>query len=151
MRAIHVQQDNAGPHTFAGDAIIEKAGRADGWKIKMICQSPRSPDFNVLDLGYFHSIQTLRYQEQTLTTDQLISTVVHSFEAARPETLSKCFVTLQGVMVKVIEHHGHNDYKLPRIRSRYYASKVEPLSISIDRQTVVSEVNALVAFALSFA
>ncbi|ETM55386.1 hypothetical protein L914_01381 [Phytophthora nicotianae] len=48
-----VQQDNAGPHVLENDAELEIEGKVDGWSIKMRCQPPRSPDLNVLDLGFF--------------------------------------------------------------------------------------------------
>ncbi|KAE9017105.1 hypothetical protein PF004_g10455 [Phytophthora fragariae] len=49
---VFVQQDNAGPHVRED----ETAENVDGWKIKMRCQPPRSPELNVLDLDFFASI-----------------------------------------------------------------------------------------------
>jgi hypothetical protein len=60
--AIRIQQDNARPHAKVDDPAILEAGHEGGWNITLTCQPPNSPDFNVLDLGYFNSIQSLQYQ-----------------------------------------------------------------------------------------
>ncbi|KAE9034359.1 hypothetical protein PR003_g1437 [Phytophthora rubi] len=60
-----VQQDNAGPHVREDDTELETVGKGDGWKIKMRCQPPRSPELNVLDLGVFASIPALQYRKAT--------------------------------------------------------------------------------------
>ncbi|ETI53387.1 hypothetical protein F443_03632 [Phytophthora nicotianae P1569] len=63
-RTIYIQQDNAKPHVSVDDPDIMAAGRSGGWDIRMRCQPPNSPDLNVLDLGYFRSIQSLQYQTE---------------------------------------------------------------------------------------
>lgn len=40
-----------------------------------MCQPPYSPDFNVLDLGYFRAIQTLQHKEAPKTVDELVRAV----------------------------------------------------------------------------
>ncbi|RAW32141.1 hypothetical protein PC110_g11513 [Phytophthora cactorum] len=52
-RTIKVQQDNARPHVQDINAALVKAGQEYGWDIQMVSQPPRSPDLNVLDLGFF--------------------------------------------------------------------------------------------------
>ncbi|ETL97917.1 hypothetical protein L917_04882 [Phytophthora nicotianae] len=59
----------------------------------MRCQPPRSPDLNVLDLGYFSSIQALQYRKAAYDTDSLIAVVHEAFEELRWRTLDNCFVT----------------------------------------------------------
>jgi hypothetical protein len=72
---VFVQQDNASPHVKESDAVIRDAGEAMGWDIKMRCQSAKSPDFNVLDLGLLTAIQARQYQSVTHGTDALIDAV----------------------------------------------------------------------------
>ncbi|KAG3034460.1 hypothetical protein PC120_g1430 [Phytophthora cactorum] len=60
---VYVQQDNAEPHVLEDDSELEAAGSIGGWTIQMRCQLPRSPDLNVLDLGYFSFIQALQYRK----------------------------------------------------------------------------------------
>lgn len=50
---IFIQQDNAKPHLKDDDPQLLEEGFRDGWKIQMKSQPPNSPDFNVLDLGFF--------------------------------------------------------------------------------------------------
>ena len=56
---VHVQMDNCSTHLHDNDkewkSIIEKMGM--GMKVYIKKQPPKSPDLNVLDLGYFTSIQ----------------------------------------------------------------------------------------------
>lgn len=40
-----------------------------------MCQPPNSPDLNVLDLGFFRAIQSLKYKEASKTIDELVSGV----------------------------------------------------------------------------
>ena len=38
-------------------------------------QPPNSPDFNILDLGFFNSIQSLQQQKRMTDIDELITAV----------------------------------------------------------------------------
>ena len=49
-KTIHIQLDNARPHTVRVDRHIEQVSKESGWNIKMKKQPPNSPDLNVLDL-----------------------------------------------------------------------------------------------------
>ncbi|OWY98043.1 LOW QUALITY PROTEIN: hypothetical protein PHMEG_00031292 [Phytophthora megakarya] len=59
---VFVQQDNAGPHVLENDDEMEEVVKLEVWNIKMRCQPPRSPDVNMLDLGYFSSNKALQYK-----------------------------------------------------------------------------------------
>ena len=49
-KTIHIQLDNARPHTVRVDRHIEQMSKESGWNIKMMKQPPNSPGLNVLDL-----------------------------------------------------------------------------------------------------
>ena len=66
-----VQQDNAPPHHAWDRIAVKAAATAGGWAIKFANQLPRSPDFNVLDLGWFDSLQSLQYQKQMMGSSTL--------------------------------------------------------------------------------
>ena len=68
---IILQQDNAKPHCSIDDELIVSECRKDGWNINFRCQPPNSPDLNVLDLGYFNSIQALQHQNAPKTIDDV--------------------------------------------------------------------------------
>ena len=58
-----IQQDNARPHVKSDDVLMMKALNNCGWNMVIKNQPPNSPDFNVLDLGFFLAIQGI---QQTL-------------------------------------------------------------------------------------
>ena len=58
------QQDGARPHT--GDdniSDLEKAGKGEGWEIKVVTQPVQSPEFNINHLGFFQSLKTKVMEE----------------------------------------------------------------------------------------
>ena len=56
-----IQQDNTNPHTTREDIPMELSN-----------QPPNSPDFNILDLGFFNSIQDLQHQYTPKNIDDLV-------------------------------------------------------------------------------
>lgn len=91
-QAIKIQQDNARPHARIDDDTVVQAGKADGWNITLMCQLPNSPDFNVLDLGYFNAIQSLQHQQNPRNIDELIAAVEKSFQDLATDKLNKCLL-----------------------------------------------------------
>ncbi|KAF0700514.1 Aste57867_8953 [Aphanomyces stellatus] len=73
-RGVIIQQDNATPHRCVSTEML-KDSRIHG--VKVSNQPPNSPDFNVLDLGFF--IQSLQHQKKTQTIDDLIGAVENAF------------------------------------------------------------------------
>ncbi|KAH9103000.1 hypothetical protein AeMF1_020566 [Aphanomyces euteiches] len=111
-RGVVIQQDNAGPHS----GVTTKRLRDDNCEgISILNQPSNSPDFNILDLGFFNSIQSLQYQKSTRSIDKLVSAVESAFYELPMDTLSKNFITLQKVMEQSILLHGDNNYKLPHM------------------------------------
>ncbi|KAG3008392.1 hypothetical protein PC120_g16258 [Phytophthora cactorum] len=51
-KTIFIQQDNATPRVPVSGPDVVAAGTSEGWNIRLLFQSPNSPDLNVLDLGY---------------------------------------------------------------------------------------------------
>ncbi|KAF0718359.1 Aste57867_1740 [Aphanomyces stellatus] len=112
-RGVIIQQDNATPHRCVSTEML-KASRIHG--VKVSNQPPNSPDFNVLDLGFFNSIQSLQHQKMTQTVEDLIGAVENAFHEMPADTLARTFVSLQSAMVKSIELHGMRDYKLSHLK-----------------------------------
>ncbi|ETV77602.1 hypothetical protein H257_08513 [Aphanomyces astaci] len=69
---IYIQQDNARPHVGVDDLAVAAAGCSDGWHIQLVAQPAMSPDFNVLDLRFFNSIQALQHRQVVTGIDDLI-------------------------------------------------------------------------------
>ncbi|KAF0682364.1 Aste57867_25502 [Aphanomyces stellatus] len=103
---IYIQQDNAKPHVGTDDKVVRAAGRVDGWDIQLTAQLAMSPDFNVLDLGFFNAIQSLQYQSLIRTIEDLVE---------------KTFMTLQKVMEESLKLGGDNSFLLPYLRKNKHA------------------------------
>lgn len=108
-----IQQDNAKPHVSVNDPDILEAGSKQSWNIVLQSQPANSPDFNILDLGFFNSIQNLQYQDSCYNIQQLVSAVENAFDDYPSEKLSKNFVSLQSVMYEAVKANGSNEFKLP--------------------------------------
>ena len=94
---------------------MAEEGRKGGMSISLIQQPPNSPDFNVLDLGFFNAIQSLQMQGSTDTIDEMIAAVEKSFKNLDDVTVDRSFLTLQNVMSCCLECHGGNGYELPHM------------------------------------
>lgn len=109
---IFVQQDNAKPHISPTDEQFVLAGSSNGFDIRLRCQPPNSPDFNVLDLGFFNAIQSLQHQISARDIDSLILATEKAFEDLDDRKLNNVFLTLQQCMISTMEVGGGNDYKI---------------------------------------
>lgn len=74
-KPIYIQQDNAKPHLSPLDRQFCEAAQQGGFDMRLVCQPANSPDFNVLDLGFFNSIQSIQYKTSAKTTEDLVDAV----------------------------------------------------------------------------
>ncbi|ETW01378.1 hypothetical protein H310_06928 [Aphanomyces invadans] len=111
---IVIQQDNARPHVLENDVAVIRAGQSGGWSIVVRNQPAKSPDLNVLDLGFFNSIQALQQQMVCSSIESLISAVKTAFAELPGSTLESTFGTLQRVIAAIVDAAGDNRYKVPR-------------------------------------
>ena len=67
-KPIFIQQDNAPSHLKVDDPVFCEAAKQDGFDIRLICQPPNSPDFNILDLGFFvlYKLYNIRRMQKQL-------------------------------------------------------------------------------------
>ncbi|KAF0757626.1 hypothetical protein AaE_004211, partial [Aphanomyces astaci] len=112
-----IQHDNASPHASVSDGVLDaiQGHFADGWEFRVRRQPPNSPDLNVLDLGFFASIQALQYKSVSRTVDDVIRSTLAAFDELSEEKLDNVFLTLQAVMRIVLEHNGDNHFRLPHL------------------------------------
>jgi hypothetical protein len=47
-----------------------------GFGIRLICEPPRSLDFNILHMGFFHAIQAIQYTKSAKTVQELAPIIV---------------------------------------------------------------------------
>lgn len=114
-RSVVVQMDGAKPHIKGSiQSAIATACNADGFRITLKKQPANSPDFNILDLGFFHSLQQ---RATALKEGGEISDLVGAVEAAfweeDPRVLERVWQALFGVLNATLEHKGDNDFSVP--------------------------------------
>ncbi|MCH90256.1 transposase [Trifolium medium] len=113
---IFIQQDNARCHVSVKDAEFCAVATADGFDIRLMCQPPNSPDLNILDIGFFSSIQSIQEKITTKTIDELVQAVETAFEIFEVDTSNRIFLTLQTCMVEIMKRKGSNQYDIPHIK-----------------------------------
>lgn len=79
-KIIFIQQDNARTHVHPYDLAFLEVVVATGLDIRLMQQPANSPDMNVLDLGFFNSIQSLTDCGSPKTIEDLIHIVEEEFE-----------------------------------------------------------------------
>ncbi|RLN33903.1 uncharacterized protein C2845_PM03G30110 [Panicum miliaceum] len=76
---IWIQQDNAPSHIRHDDPDFALAVAQTGLDIRLMNQPPNSPDMNILDLGFFSSLQSKAYLRNSKNIDELVSNVVKEY------------------------------------------------------------------------
>ncbi|KAK9755957.1 hypothetical protein RND81_01G062500 [Saponaria officinalis] len=113
---IIIQQDNAKPHVKSNDPDFVAVATSDGFNIQLQQQPPNSPALNVLDLGFFRSIQSLQSSKPCKTVDELVINVENAYENLSVECLDNVWLFLQACMIETMKRKGHNDYPLPHLK-----------------------------------
>ncbi|XP_021749085.1 uncharacterized protein LOC110714841 [Chenopodium quinoa] len=144
---IFIQWDNARPHQIPMDEEFIAACTSDGFNIQMVFQPAQSPDLNVLDLGLFKVIQSLQYQSFPTTLDELIDKVYEAYEWFDPILNKYTWITLQGVMMKILEKEGGNNFNPPHMgKQRLEALGLLPTILECDRGLIQQAVAYLNTF-----
>ncbi|XP_074302960.1 uncharacterized protein LOC141637300 [Silene latifolia] len=97
-KEISIQQDNVKPHINEKDKDFPEAAISDGFNIKLTQQQANSPDLNILDLGFFRSIQSLQDEYPANTVEELVKNVIEAYEAETAGTLDNVWLSLQACM-----------------------------------------------------
>jgi hypothetical protein len=134
---IYVQQDNAPAHTKAVDAEVAELAAVHNVNLEMKRQPSNSPDFNVLDLGFFNAIQTLQHQYAPTSIRELVDAVENAFYHQPRETLDNVFLSLQQAMVGAMSVGGNNSYKLRHMgKEGLRRAGMLPVSIRCDEDVL---------------
>ena len=110
---MNIQPDNARPHITCDDLHVQGAARKDGWKMKLVKQPANLPDLNILDLGFFRSLQAIQQKKGAKDVNTLVSNVQKAFDEITGDTLLRNFTTLNEVMKCVLDNEGGNHFKIP--------------------------------------
>lgn len=136
---IYVQQDNAKPHSYTLDKELQNAALICNWDIRIKRQPSNSPDFNVLDLGFFNSIQSIQHQKAPTNIKELILVVKQAFKEEKRDTLDNVFLSLQQCMIESLKVNGNNTYKLAHMgKDKLRRQGLLPVSLLCE-ENVLSE------------
>ncbi|CAN0366189.1 unnamed protein product [Discosporangium mesarthrocarpum] len=86
-----------------------------GDSIVLETQPDNSPDLNVNDLGFFHSIQQLKEDAGVSSPEDLVEATMEAFDVYPRETLKRVWQSLFAVLGEVLGSKGDNSYKLPHL------------------------------------
>ncbi|CAB1110880.1 unnamed protein product [Ectocarpus sp. CCAP 1310/34] len=75
---------------------------ADGWDIQLINQPANSPDKNVLDLGFFNSIQSLQDRTTPTSIDDLVGAEKDAWNEDPPVVLNRVWLSLQPCLEQIM-------------------------------------------------
>lgn len=143
---IYIQQDNAPSHLELDDPLFCQAAKQGGFDIRLICQPPNSPDFNILDLGFFRAIQSIQYKKVAKTVEHLIPVVQEAFNEYSPKKTNRIYVTLQLVLKESMKVAGSNKYKIPHMKKGTLERQGRlPLQIICEASLVVDAMIKLAA------
>lgn len=104
---IFIQQDNAPPHV--GNNTVQRLndfGDTQHPVVTIINQPPQSPELNLNDLGFFHSLSKRAHKHPTTNLDALWTAVQQNYWQTPPETLLTLWKTKTAVIQSVIAAKG---------------------------------------------
>ncbi|XP_074378293.1 uncharacterized protein LOC141719818 [Apium graveolens] len=117
-KTIYIQQDNARTHITQDDPEWQQVHKQGDFTFYMVQQPPNSPDLNILDLGFFRSIQSLMHKKMPKDVDDMLNAVHQAFYELDPRTLANVWLSYQYVMNEVLKVKGSNDYLVPHVNKK---------------------------------
>ena len=89
---------------YTGTTMSRKALREDIFKLGVISQPPRSPDFNLLDAGIFSYLERRQQEEGAVDLDEIRQSVKVAFDELTDLTVTKvCNAVRANFKVTMIE------------------------------------------------
>ncbi|WVZ68920.1 LOW QUALITY PROTEIN: hypothetical protein U9M48_017795 [Paspalum notatum var. saurae] len=133
-------------HIKVDDPQFLEVAKQDGFDIRLICQPANSPDFNILDLGFFRAIQAIQYKKNAKTLNELIPVVQEAFLEYCPKRANRMFVTLQTVLKEAMKIKGGNKIKIPHMqKQRLEREDMLPLQIPCEPSLLAEAISSLPA------
>ncbi|XP_074369553.1 uncharacterized protein LOC141710981 [Apium graveolens] len=117
-KTIYIQQDNARTHITQDDPEWQQVHNQGDFTFYLVQQPPNIPDLNILDLGFFRSIQSLMHKKMPKDVDDMLNAVHQAFYELDPRTLANIWLSYQYVMNEVLKVKGSNDYLVPHVNQK---------------------------------
>ena len=138
---IYIQQDNAKTHVQCDDPIVVQEATKGNWDIRMVFQPPNSPDTNILDLGWFSSIQAMFQKKMPKTLPEIVEKVEQSLREYPHQKLNRIFLSHQACMREIIKHKGSIHYALPHLKKKALERQgLLPVRLKVDKEFVEAAV-----------
>ena len=126
---LHYQHDGARPHTAqVNQRVFASHGKMKDFNIQVVVQPAQSPDLNVDDLAFFHSLQSDVSLVAKENRHELLEAVEDCWKEYPEEKMSSVWVCLYSSFHGVLESGGKNDY--PRHRGFRSADNARMQEIS---------------------
>ena len=126
---LHYQHDGARPHTAqVNQRVFASHGKMKDFNIQVVVQPAQSPDLNVDDLAFFHSLQSDVSLVAKENRRELLEAVEDCWKEYPEEKMSSVWVCLYSSFHGVLESGGNNDY--PRHRGFRSADNARMQEIS---------------------
>ncbi|CAM9167108.1 unnamed protein product, partial [Ectocarpus sp. 12 AP-2014] len=145
-RIVWLRQDNACPPLVNDDPELTAALTSDGWDIRMLNQPANSLDTNILDLGFFASIQSPQEDKTTPgNIDDLLKVVNDAWEEESPAKLNRVWLSLQACLKENMLAGGDSAYKLPHLhKGRLETAGTLPWQLECKEEAWAKSSSALV-------
>lgn len=146
-RRLIIQHDGASPHHTQGNRdAFAAAGVLDGWQIRLVQQPANSPDLNILDLGFFASLQRRceHLKMGAKTVAQLMLKVERAWHEYDWQSLDHAWKHLYDVWKCILDKDGGNQYKPPHgRRDRVPENDTSSVDLTLPLETYNRVFNAL--------
>ncbi|KAJ1278221.1 hypothetical protein BS78_04G062700 [Paspalum vaginatum] len=134
---IFIQQDNAKTHVAVDDPFFCEAVSADGFDIRLMCQPPNSPDLNILDLGFFSSLQSVYQKTSPKGIADIVQKVEEAYNNYSANISNRIFLTHQSCMREIMRLNGSQHYPIPHLKKAALERKgILPISLTCDPEVV---------------
>ncbi|XP_074373784.1 uncharacterized protein LOC141714147 [Apium graveolens] len=117
-KVIFIQEDNARTHISQADEEWQQVHQQGDFTFILVQQPPNSPDLNILNLGFFRSIQSLMHKKMPKDIDSMMNAVHEAFYQLDASTLADVWLSYQYVMNEVLKVKGSNDYLVPHVNKK---------------------------------
>ena len=114
---IRIQQDGPNAHIDGDDRLWDAGLQNLGLQNKILLykQPANSPDLNINNLSFFWALEAKYQQYAPSNAGDIINTVQAVYNDYPINKINRIYLSLMGVMNKIIESHGNNDFEAPHM------------------------------------
>lgn len=133
-KTVKIQHDGAPPHSGSqNETLISQFGSVGDWRFNFVTQPPQSPDLNILDLGFFHSlkVRVRHIKNRAFNIDDLIRNINQAYEEYDAATLDDIWGHLYANYNEILIDNGGNQFPPPHVKGRTL-QKISSTSVNLN-------------------